>query len=315
MQRIPQSNPPYNTPQGPFSPTPEPLPGYPGAAPNNVPRSARQLLDLIVETIGPHGTEARLSQQRLAARLEVSDTTIRRYTKALTDAGLIHARRGRNCVIFTRPQGGSAASAPHLRDDPAVQPPELPPQRCPAHHRARVSDMTQHTAYTVWHCTKLVHPHDPRNPDPRNRYCSWLLHERLGTIREPNTVQLTLEEVLQLEAGFNGQYETRHPAPVEYITPPFDRNPVLREELPETQAHTGTPSEILQRIAAAIPDPVRADILSRHSAVSTVGPDCLTIQVSQSRYLAWLDHPLYRAIAEQTASMAMQRPTSVQFVA
>ena len=308
----------HNTPTDTFQPFPkhpESRETQPQTADNKIPRSARELLNIIVEYIGDTGTPVRLLQRNLAQRLEVSDTTIRRYTSTLTKAGLIQARRGRNCVIYSLPLRATpnppALHRAAVGRQTAEPTPTTPPQRpadatlptCPAHSIRRVSDMTQRTAHTVWHCTKRY----------RNHYCSWLYHQTLGTLQEPYRDELEEEEVLDLERRLlSGDQPPQHlsnDAPQERpSTGHTDPSPQPAEQPNNPWQST------LQNLAHLLPDPTKAAIIVANTSLLKVAEDVITVRVHQPRHLQWLTDPIHQSMANAAATKARSELTTVKFV-
>ena len=275
---------------------------------HKIPRAARELFNIIVEYMGDAGTPVRLLQSNLARRLEVSDTTIRRYTSALSQAGLIQARRGRNCVIYSLPPHrvtpANQPSTPPAAPTSSAQEPDPEPAlpTCPAHSIRRVSDMTQRTAHTVWHCTKRY----------RDRYCSWLYHQILGTLQEPYRNELSEDQVLDIETRLLNSAET------------LLRQPATQDTEPATPAFTTVPPDdepdhtwqsTLHNLSQLIPDPAKAAIIIANTSLLEVVDDIITVRVRHPRHLQWLTDPIHQSMANTAATQARSQLTTVKFVA
>ena len=316
MAIITQQTGAHNTPNDKFHQlsTPAHSPEKPQSPPDHkIPRAARELFNIIVEYMGDAGTPVRLLQSKLAQRLEVSDTTIRRYTSTLTKAGLIQARRGRNCVIYSLP----TRTVPPHRVTPAHQPsthpvtptslakepdtePTLP--TCPAHSIRRVSDMTQRTAHTVWHCTKRY----------RDRYCSWLYHQMLGTLQEPYRNELSEDQVLDIETRLLNRDETNPcQSVIQGAEPP---PPTVTIASPDDEP-TNTWQSTLHNLSQMIPDPAKAAIIIANTSLLEVVDDTIIVRVHQPRHLQWLTDPIHQSMANTAATQARSRLTTVKFVA
>ena len=173
-----------------------------------------------------------LRQIDLANVLQVSAVTVRRHTRRLQEAGLLLARRGRNIISYTvtaaRRVSAQVAdeaqprligtSEPDATPTPApvyvagitARKPERPGKsnaKCPAHHKARRSWMSDQVGLELYHCPATT---------GHAAHCSWIYSPNLGQIRPPGRPEITLPELHAAIAGISTQadYTSAPPAPV-----------------------------------------------------------------------------------------------------
>ena len=211
--------------------------------------------------------------------------TVRRHTRRLVANQRLSTRRGRNCVVYT-----IRAETPPPPD--AAKEPS-PASCCPKHKRSRLSWMSQHTAGQILHCPVRA----------GTGHCSWLHHETLGVIREPELTELTLPQVLAMEKS------AKKPAPAD---PPATPVPV---EPPEHSA--SLEQEIWQRTLAKLSNLMQPHDLARYLGPATprsVNGQEAVIAVPNPRAIRWLEQPIQLGWVEQAVSEILGRPAQVKYV-
>ena len=174
--------------------------------------TGRRLLSEIAAHLSDGQHTVLLRQIDLANALRINAVTVRRHTRRLQQAGLLMARRGRNAIAYTIPTARRIATRiipeaqPLLMADPADTPPPAAAEtvyvsaisprkpsrraesgaRCPSHHKARRSWMSDHIGHDLFLCPASTGP---------STHCSWIHSPQFGQIRPPGETEITLPEL------------------------------------------------------------------------------------------------------------------------